>query len=241
MEQAEFDKFADEYRTLHASNIKLSGESPEFFAEYKIKDVVRELQLDAKKNNLVLPDQPAILDFGAGTGASIPYFRKYFIGARITCLDVSKKSLQIGDERFSTQAEFRHFDGKEIPFEDNTFDIAFAACVFHHIDHSEHLAHLSELHRILKHGGSLFIFEHNPYNPLTLHAVNTCPFDENAVLIRPSSMKRHFRTTGFPNPLIRYRIFFPAILRSLRTLELKMTWLLLGAQYYVWAKKTDQL
>ena len=32
MDEVEFDKFADEYRDLHAANIKLSGEDPEYFA-----------------------------------------------------------------------------------------------------------------------------------------------------------------------------------------------------------------
>ena len=34
MKKAEFDKFADEYYELHSANIRLSGESPDFFAEY---------------------------------------------------------------------------------------------------------------------------------------------------------------------------------------------------------------
>jgi len=43
MDEAEFDKFAAEYRDLHAANIRLSGEDPEYFAEYKIKDIAAEL------------------------------------------------------------------------------------------------------------------------------------------------------------------------------------------------------
>ena len=39
MEEKEFDKFADEYYNIHSRNIAASGESPDFFAEYKIKDV----------------------------------------------------------------------------------------------------------------------------------------------------------------------------------------------------------
>ena len=41
-----------------------------------------------------------------------------------------------------------------------------------------------ELKRVLRAGGACVIFEHNPLNPLTVQAVNTCPFDENAVLIK---------------------------------------------------------
>ena len=39
MDKTEFDTFADEYRLTHAHNIKASGESPEFFHEYKVADV----------------------------------------------------------------------------------------------------------------------------------------------------------------------------------------------------------
>ena len=46
MDEAEFDKFADEYRGLHAANIRLSGEEPEYFAEYKVVDIAAELARD---------------------------------------------------------------------------------------------------------------------------------------------------------------------------------------------------
>jgi hypothetical protein len=36
---------------------------------------------------------------------------------------------------------------------------------------------------------------------------------------------------------VRYRVFFPRFLRALRNLERWMTWLPLGAQYYVLAVK----
>ena len=48
MDEVEFDKFADEYRSMHAANIKLSGEDPEYFAEYKVVDIAAELSRDAQ-------------------------------------------------------------------------------------------------------------------------------------------------------------------------------------------------
>src|SRR4051812_41527839 len=39
MEEAEFDRFADEYETQHRKNIAVTGESPDFFAEYKIRQL----------------------------------------------------------------------------------------------------------------------------------------------------------------------------------------------------------
>ena len=45
-DQAEFDKFADDfaYRAMRTDNISASGESPDFFDEYKIKDAALQMQ-----------------------------------------------------------------------------------------------------------------------------------------------------------------------------------------------------
>jgi len=231
MDEVEFDKFADEYRAMHAANIRLSGEDPEYFAEYKVVDIAAELARGA-----VVPSRA--LDFGAGVGYSVPFFARHLPAARVTCLDVSRKSLDVGAARHGGAAEFTHFDGRRIPFADGTFDVALASCVFHHIPHEEHVALLAEIRRVLAPHGRLFVFEHNPLNPLTRYAVNTCEFDEHAKLILAPSMRQRVRDAGFAAAAIRYRIFFPHALRGMRPLEAKMTWLPLGAQYYVVARKS---
>lgn len=233
MDEAEFDKFADEYRALHASNIAISGETPDYFADYKIKDLADEYLRHGAKAS----DVPTVLDFGAGVGTSVPFVKKYLPGAQLTCLDVSTKSIEVGQSRFHGEAQFVPFNGTKIPFPDASFDIVFAACVFHHIDHDEHVPLLVELRRVLNLGGMLFVFEHNPYNPLTVKTVSDCPFDENARLIPAPDMCRRISEAGFNGTRIRYRIFFPRALRALRLLENKMTWLPLGAQYYAFAVK----
>ena len=230
MDQAEFDKFAEEYSALHAHNVRLSGESPEYFAEYKTRDVatyLSDLNIGTER----------ILDFGAGVGGSIPHFRRHLPDARLTCLDVSRASLAIAENRFPGQADFVPFDGDKIPFADSHFDAAFAACVFHHVDKTEHVPLFEEIRRVLRPGGHFFIFEHNPLNPLTVHAVNTCQFDENAVLIGRGALSRRLQRAGFEIAARRYRIFFPRPLKSLRPLERFLTWLPLGAQYYLVGRK----
>ena len=229
MNKAEFDKFAEEYSAVHRNNIRASGESPEYFAEYKVADIARELgDRDSTAK---------ILDFGSGVGNSIPYVRKYFPDASLTCLDVSERSLEIAEQRFANLATYVPFDGNTIPCPTGEFDIAFAACVFHHIDGSQHLQLLKELSRVLSAKGWLFIFEHNPLNPLTRHAVNTCPFDENAVLIRGGRMRDMFVRSQFAKVVLKYRIFFPGALHFLRPIERVLIWLPLGAQYYVCGQK----
>ena len=233
MEEAEFDKFAAEYRTLHAESIKASGESPEYFAEYKIVDVAAEL---ARARGGVV-ERAAVLDFGAGVGYSVPFFGRHMPRARVTCLDVSQKSLDIGAAKHGGVADFRHFDGMRVPYAEGTFDVALASCVFHHIPHAEHVALLAEIRRVLAPNGLLLVFEHNPLNPLTRHAVNTCIFDEHAVLIGAPTMRRRALAAGFAAADVRYRIFFPHWARGLRPIEKWLTWLPLGAQYYVRATK----
>jgi SAM-dependent methyltransferase len=233
MEEAEFDKFAIEYRNLHAANIKASGETPEYFAEYKVVDLVEEL----RRGPLGGTPRPAALDFGAGVGYSVPFFARHLPSARVTCLDVSSKSLELGAAKYGPQAQFQHFDGARIPYPDDTFDAALASCVFHHIPHAEHVALIGELRRVLKPDGVLCIFEHNPLNPLTRRAVNTCEFDEHAVLMRAPTLERRVVQAGFSRTAVKYRIFFPHALRGLRALEKYMTWLPIGAQYYVVARK----
>jgi len=232
MNEAEFDKFADEYHAAHKSGITLSGEGPEYFYEYKIVDIAREWARSGQ------PAPPArVLDFGAGTGNSVPYVRRHLPGARLTCLDLSRRSMEVAQERFPDQADYVHFDGAHIPFAEHHFDIAYATVVFHHIAHADHVTLLQELKRVTRPGGRLFIFEHNPLNPLTVRVVNNCPFDENAHLIRAGQMQQRMLAAGFARADIRYRVFFPHALKALRPLERALAWCPLGAQYYVHAAR----
>ena len=81
------------------------------------------------------------------------------------------------------------------------------------------------------------IYEHNPFNPMTLHAVNSCPFDENAVLLKRSQVRNVLREGGMEVVMQEYRVYFPAFLKLLRPLEKYLGWLPLGAQYFVVGKK----
>jgi SAM-dependent methyltransferase len=222
MNQNEFDRFADEYQSLHAYNTRLAGEDPEFFAAYKIADAAERA-----------PRARRILDFGCGVGNSIPFFRRHFPDADLTAVDVSRRSLNVAQRRFPEKASFIEFDSRTLPFPDAAFDLIFTACVFHHVPAEDHIPLFAEIRRCVSPEGRFVLFEHNPYNPLTVRAVNTCPFDENAILISPSTLRSRLDRAGFRNLQVRYRLFFPGPLKSLRPLERMMTWLPLGAQYSV--------
>ena len=228
VEEPEFDKFAQEYYAMHNSSIAVSGEGPEYFSEYKVKDLAAEYR--TRTGGAV---RPRILDFGSGSGSSIPFFRSYFPGAQLTCVDVSARSLALAESRFPGLARFVRFDGHSLPFTLSSFDIVFAACVFHHIEHGRHDALLREWRRVLDRAGVAFVYEHNPLNPLTRRVVNSCEFDANACLIEASVLRTRLRDAGFVNVSVRHRVFFPRILRWLRPVEACLKWLPLGAQYYI--------
>ena len=226
---AEFDAVAEDYLATHAVNLRISGEQPEFFARQKAQEVRRRWFATRAA------DPQAILDFGAGIGNAWPHLREAFPGARLTGLDVSVRSLEVAERRFPGLAEPLRYDGASIPLPPGRFDLVFSACVFHHIDAGRHVDLLVQLRRLLKPGGMLAIFEHNPLNPLTRHIVATCPFDENAVLIRAPVLRRRQLDAGFGRVEIAYTGFFPAALSGLRPLERHMTGLPLGAQFYTLA------
>lgn len=225
MPGAEFDRFVAQYEEMHARSIRISGETPDYFAAYKVEIVAAEAPR--------MPGPPRILDFGGGTGNSLGHFRRLFPHSRIVLADPSGDSLAIAEQRHRQAAEFVHLTDSTLPFEEESFDIAFAACVFHHIPASGHHAALQELRRVLSAQGRLFVFEHNPLNPLTLKAVRDCPFDADAVLIGAGEMAARLRAAGFDQVETRYRVFFPRMLRALRPLEPWLGWLPLGGQYYL--------
>jgi SAM-dependent methyltransferase len=224
MEQSEFDRFADEYYAEHAKGLRASGESPEYFYEYKVQAIAQALRARGRSVRRVL-------DFGSGVGNSIPYFCKHLPGAKLICADVSRRSLAVGEARFPGAADSVEIDGDRLPFDAGQFDLVFSACVFHHIPHAEHGHWLRELLRVASPNATLSIFEHNPWNPLTVKVVRECPFDEHAVLIPGPEFKRRMVGAGWSSPEIHYKVFFPHALALMRPMEGLLRAVPLGAQY----------
>lgn len=227
--RAEFDLLADEYYEQHKNNVAITGEAPEYFAEYKIADLaalVQETGLAAGR----------VLDFGCGIGNSVPFFRKYLAQGALFCGDVSARSIEIAKARFPGRERYLLI-GDEIPLPAHSVDLVFSACVFHHIPHEEHHSWLTELRRVTRPGGLLVLYEHNPLNPLTVRAVNTCPLDANARLIRGGTMRRRALASGWDRARVDYKLFFPSALKHLRPLERHLGWFGLGAQYRMVASK----
>lgn len=220
----DFDDFARDYRQIHNKAIRISGTDSDYFSEQKIGEV---------RTNEV-GDDPHILDLGCGDGNSASFFHKYFPDAEYCGLDVSEESVAVAQERAIPNATFSKYNGIDIPFSDNTFDIVFVSCVMHHISFDMHESFLKEARRVMKNGGRVYIFEHNPFNPVTQRIVRACPFDADAVLMSSFYTKKLLSKLDFGAIKIDYTLFFPrfSIFRKILGLEKYLKWLPLGGQYY---------
>ena len=224
----EFDHFAKHYREIHNKSLKITEKDSHYYSEHKIQ-ILKEHE---KKENLFF------LDFGCGDGNTSTFFTSYFPLSKYQGIDISSESIEIAKSKTINNTNFKNFDGENIPFEDNSFDVVFTACVFHHIDFKLHEILLNEIKRVLKPGGKFYIFEHNPWNPVTRHIVNTCPFDEDAVLLTPNYTKKILNKI-FKNNSTNYILFFPRhkLFSPFIKLERFLTKIPLGGQYYSIAKK----
>lgn len=225
----DFDSYAKDYRTLHTDNIKLSGADSFYFAEMKVK------MLHEFENNTSLK----ILDVGCGDGVTEAFMNKYFSHWQIDAIDISVKSIEEAKKKKIINCDFTLYDGKNIPFSDESFDVVFMAGVLHHVDFSLHSNLIKEVNRVLKQNGRFYLFEHNPFNPVTRHLVNTCVFDKDAKLLKYNYTINLFKRNKFKIKKKNFIIFFPrkGILSKFIFLEKYLQWLPLGGQYFIVSSK----
>jgi len=223
-----FERRAGDYDQIIAETVRGTGFAPDHFHAYKVETMRRWLDRRG-----IAPEPAVLLNYGCGTGASEPWLRRHFPGAAIRSCDPSPKSLAAAAERNRDLEEvaFAPMAGGAIPFP-GPFGLAFTANVFHHIPRAEHPAALAAIRERLAPGGHFFLFEHNPWNPVTRRAVNRCPLDEEAVLLSPRYSRRALRQAGFRGVATRFTLFFPGWLRPLLPLERLLAPLPLGAQYF---------
>ena len=125
------------------------------------------------------------------------------------------------------------------PFPPASFEVISACCVFHHISPSEWLDTACTLFRTLRPGGRLFIFEHNPWNPLTRWMVSRCPIDENAILLSANRCTSLLKEAGFEEIRRKFLLFLPPRFRRVWKYERLLGRVPLGGQYVVVAQKAD--
>lgn len=127
-----------------------------------------------------LPPKSKVLDFGCGFGIqsavlaemnyqvvgletiddkSLDHFFKGDIEKHKIDRDRSLQMIWIWLKKDLTSLEFRYYDGSHIPFPDGYFDAILTYAVLEHIPEDELATILSELYRVLRLKGFLFVFQ----------------------------------------------------------------------------------
>lgn len=225
----DFDKFADEYRMIHTKNIQLTGVDSFYFAEMKVR------LLQPTEKNIKIK----VLDIGCGDGATALFMQQYFSNWEINGIDVSEKSIRVAEERNLPNATFCLYNGTTILSPDQSFDIVFIAGVLHHVDFGLHQTMIKEIFRLLKVGGRLYLFEHNPLNPITRYLVKTCVFDVDAKLLKNQYTTKLLQQNALKIASKNFIIFFPrkGFFKYFIFLEKYLQWVPFGGQYFIRATK----
>jgi len=224
-DKQDFDAFARHYRELHDANIRLSGASSAYFARLKIQ-ILAQYESD---------EGQYVLDLGCGDGLCTAYMQQSFPSWQLTGVDVSAESIAVAQERRLPGVPFIRYDGRQLPFDSAGFDVIFMAGVLHHVRHDKRLAVLQEARRVARPQGRIYVFEHNPFNPLTRYFVRTCVFDRGVKLLAASEAGQLLHDAGWKVETCRYYIFFP-LYRIFQPLQKAERWLAripLGGQYMI--------
>jgi SAM-dependent methyltransferase len=225
-EEAEFDAFAETYDSDVQHS--LYGLKPDYFTKVKA-----HFMIDLVNRHFGTQRDLDALDVGCGIGNYHARLGGRF--QRLTGADVSQASLRRAAARNGGVA-YHHYDGRRLPYPDQSFDVVFTICVMHHVPPDQWGTFVLEMQRVLKSGGLALVFEHNPANPLTRRIVNRCEFDRDAVLLSVNETENLLAQAGLKNVRSRCILSMPSIGPRTRRLDFSVGRLGLGAQYVVTAE-----
>ena len=115
------------------------------------------------------------LEYACGSGA----FSNFIADCQIVGLDISMSLLKNSESIIPVQA-----NGEKLPFVNESFDFVICAAALHHIPQLNQA--ISEIYRVIKHGGYIYIFELNTNHP-----------QRKLVAARESKFRKVFKTTSF--------------------------------------------
>ena len=228
-EQSEFDAYAPAYEDLLRDGLRdrfSSGQS-EFFHRRK-RDLIRNWF--ALRG--LYTRSWSYLDVGCGQGDLLRLLSPEF--AFSAGCDTSA-----GMVRKATSDHIVHQENPlRLPFEDCSFDLVTAVCVYHHVPPNDRAALTREVYRVLKPGATFCVIEHNPLNPMTRLIVARSPVDVDAHLLSHRKTRRLMKECGVELEETAFFMFLPEpFYRRTPKLEDALRWLPLGGQYAVLGRR----
>ena len=220
-----FDAAADGYGDLVQSSIAFSGQEHDYFIRRKA-----EALLALAERLLGPPPTLSCLDVGCGVGHTERQLGDAF--GRLIGVEPSLDSVANAASAVPGVA-FAGASGSQLPIATDAVDIAFTVNVLHHVNPPDRPAVVAEMRRVVRPGGLVVAFEHNPLNPLTRLSVARCEFDEGVELLWPRELRRHFRAADLEVVERKYVLFTPFDVGWQHALERRMGWFPAGAQHYL--------
>lgn len=117
----------------------------------------------------------AVVEYGCGSGKTAALLARS--GARVKAFDISPASVEAANRRAAVNnlpnLEAQVAVGERLPYEDESFDIAFGRAVLHHLDPAQAAP---ELARVLKPGGKACFIEPMGMNPVLKFVRDHVPY-----------------------------------------------------------------
>jgi ubiquinone/menaquinone biosynthesis C-methylase UbiE len=225
----DFDTLATTYEDTVDRSVSFTGRDGAFYARRKV-----ELLEEIVRPRLGSLQGLALLDVGCGTGTTDRHFVSRV--RKLHGVDVSEEML-VQARRTVPTAEFSWYDGEKLPFPDESFDVVVGICVLHHVPVSKRFNVVSEMVRVTRSEGFVAVFEHNPFNPLTRHAVNSCALDQGVVLLPSTQAVELLRDAANVEPGLRHYLFSPLGGALGCSLDRHLQRVRLGGQYVSWVQR----
>jgi SAM-dependent methyltransferase len=106
----------------------------------------------------------SVLDVGCSVGSVEVLFHRHYAerapAVRVHGVDISREAVERASALKLPSATFQVYDGNTLPFESGTFDLALAIEVIEHV--VDKAKFLSEVWRVLRPGGRVFLTTPNP-------------------------------------------------------------------------------
>ena len=216
-----FDNFTSNYENTISKSFGGMDNNVSYY--HLTKSIIAKREIGYNPNK--------ILDFGCGIGSMLKFLKESFNNSKFYAYDESLKSLEYIKKNYPDVSCLNNFDISE------KFDLIFVSNVVHHVKSKDRYNFFQKIYKLLDDNGILLIYEHNPYNPITLKVVANCEFDVDAELIKKKDLIKLCNENNFHLQKSGYIHFFPSKLKFLFNLEKYLKWLFLGAQYFCIFKK----
>lgn len=164
-EQTDFDKVAEEY----------DESLPKHVHDHYLAKRVAFIRAHARPGET--------LDVGCGTGDLAALVQE--AGYTVTGLDYSPGMLKVM-RQLRPAIPGVAASSIDMPFPDNTFDLAYTVAVLHHVADKDAVHKtLKEMVRVVRPGGRILVWDHNPRNPYWPYLMKRVPQDTGAERLIP--------------------------------------------------------